>query len=273
MRILYDNKVPSATITASTENADYNFTTAFSEATLARKGRTTSASNQWIQFHFASPVQISYVVVKGLNFTGSTTISLAVNPTAAWSDDYPGGDILADELGNLFVDEFGNNLVDASYLLIENLTASDLIVSNFTELAAQYIRLYIHDPSLSYIELEDVYLGAYLQMPAMIPSQTLPVETFSGFNKTVTGQIFGIDEINYKMATVRFPFVTEAKRQEIITFYETVDIVDPFYMLMWENSLTTEDAIYCKLTRSLDTPKKTTDGTLWQINLEFEEVR
>ena len=100
----------------------------------------------------------------------------------------------------------------------------------------------------------------------------IPNKSNSLAQKSTSGQLYGDRRLNYKSATVNFSGITETERQLIKTFWNTVDVVQPFILLIWEDDLDVEEPIYCSLTKELEWNKADVFGLLWTLSLEFEEV-
>ena len=243
MKILYDNKI--ANISAEVENPDYPFSSALLDSRLTRVGKTIDVEDQVIKF--SATIKADYCVILAHNFTSSATATLEGNDTDVWT----------------------------APSLSETFTAyGDSYVASFDSAEYDYWRITIDDPTntATGLEIGYVFLGEALTMPGFDRSMIIPNKSNSLAQKSTSGQLYGDRRLNYKSATVNFSGITETERQSIKTFWNTVDVVQPFILLIWEDDLDVEEPIYCSLTKELEWNKADVFGLLWTLSLEFEEV-
>lgn len=248
MRILYDNEVLTATITASSETTYFEFDTALVDTRLSRVGRTTGDTSENIVFDMGAAVDVSYVAILAHNLTGSATVTLEGNASDSWG-----------------APSFSQSIT----------AGTDALIENFTEDSYRYWRLTFADASNpdGYIQIGYVYLGTFLQMPGMSPGQIIPRKSNSSSQKSQSGQLYGDVRLKFKAAEINIPVAEESDRTAINTFFNTVDVVRPFILLIWESDLTVEAPIYCNLIEDLAWNKLATrEGLLWTLGLKFEEV-
>ena len=247
MKILYDNHVTSATIDAFSENPDYDFDTALNDTRLSRVGRTVDDATQWIKFSFASAVDVDYMLILAHNITSGATVKVQANATDSW----------------------GSPSIDTAMTY-----NSEYIIHAFSSTESyQYWRFYVDDSSNpdTYIEVGHIFLGEALEMPGFNRNSVIVKNSNSVATKSISGSLYGDTRLKYKAASISFPSVTDTERGLINTFWDTVDVVRPFTMLIWESDLDVEPPIYCALTESLEWNKLEQDGLLWALGLEFEE--
>lgn len=243
MKILYDNKI--ANISASVENPDYPFSSALLDSRLTRFGKTINVEDQEIKF--SATITADYCVILAHNFTSSATVTLEGNDTDVWT----------------------------SPSLSETFTAyGDSLVASFTSAEYDYWRIVISDATNPDGELSVgyIFLGTGLDMPGFNRPKVLGNRSNSIAQKSTSGQLYGDRRLNYKSAEITFPDVTETQRQEIKTFWNTVDVVQPFTLLIWEDDLNVEEPIYCSLTEELSWEQQDYEGLTWSLGLKFEEV-
>lgn len=246
MKILYDNQIFNATINALTENPDYPFTTALIDTRLTKIGRTLDVDDQTFLFSFSAAIDADYFTILNHNFTDSATVKIQANTSDSWG----------------------------SPALDETLTVEDTIIINFSSTETyQYWRLYVDDPTNTdgYLEFSYCYLGEELVMPGMNRAMIIPYKSNSIATKSQSGQLYGDRRLKYKAAQITFNIVDETERQSIIDFWDTVDVVRPFILLIWEDDLDVEPPIYCALTKELEWNKLDLNGLLWSLVLDFEE--
>lgn len=251
MQILYDNQAFNATINALTENPSYPFSTAIGSNTqtqLSRVGRTIDVTSQYIDFSFGSATGVQYVAILGHNITSSATISIQ------------GGTALG---GNTF-----SQSITTEY--------RGVWIVAFTNVESyQYWRLNISDATNpdGYIEIGAVFLGTSLEMPGMNLGQVVSTESASVASPSASGQVYGDRRLNYDIAEIVFIDITESKRQEIKTWISTVDIVQPFVLLIWENDLDVQGPVYSVLTETPQLARSTVPGSnLWGLTMKVREA-
>ena len=218
MQIMYDNKTVSATKTAYTENPNYLLAN-LDYTQLSRRYRSVGASDQWIVF--TGPIKASRLMIAAHNLSVDAEIYIQGNNTNAWT-----------------APSFSQEL---SY-------KSGIITGQFVEATYNYWRLYINDDgsnSPDYIEIGGLYLGTYVQLPGMKIDQKIDNKTTSMKSLSQSGQLYGDKRYKYRSFTVNFPAITNAQKAEITTMWESMDITDPFYLLIWANREDMETPIYC----------------------------
>lgn len=246
MRILYNNLVKTATIAASSENENYLFSTALNDSRLSRYARTIDDSAEWIKFSFGSAVAADYILIQNHNFTSGATVKIQANATDVWTS--PSFDL--------------------------TLTVDDIICAKFSaQQTYQYWRIYIDDSSNpdTYLQISKIFLGTYLDMPGMNLDQSIFRKSTATARKSNSGQLYGEKRLKYKTATITFSDVTNTKKIEIDTFFDYVDIVNPFWLLIWEDDLDIEPPLYASLTKDIEWSRMIYQTLLWQFSLSVEE--
>jgi len=249
MIIPYDNLVGDATITASTENPDYDFTTAFNDKRLSRVGRTTDDDDEWIKFSFTGAVSVSCVCILDNNISSSATITLEGNATDVWT----------------------------SPSFSQSITTSDLFdgiyLKTFTTQSYQYWRLWIDDASNpdTYIQVSQVFLGTYTTFPGMNPGLIVGPNSNSIATKSPSGQLYGDRRIQSQGAEINFTDVSNTNKIAVQTFTTAVDVTECFIMCIWEDSLDIQAPIYCSLIEIPQFQRSQSHGLLWNFSLKIEE--
>ena len=246
MKILYDNLINSATIDSTTANPDYLFSVALVDSRLSRVGRTIDVSDQDVKFSFTSAVDVTYIAITAHNFTSSATVKLQANSSDSWTTP-----------------AFETTLTDCGTWCVDS----------FTKQTYQYWRLFIDDDTNpdGYLEIGYVFLGEELTMPGMNRAMIIPQKTNSVSSKSISGQLYGDKRLNYKAAEIKFDVIEDSERQSIKAFFDYVDVITPFVLLIWEDDLDVEPPIYCNLTEELSWNKLDLSGLLWSLSLKFEE--
>lgn len=249
MRILWDDAVATATLTASTEASNLPVENV-QDSRLSQPWRTSALSDQTILIDAGSGNTINpdMVAVAGHNLTDGCTLKIQGNATDSW--------------GSPTVDETVTH-------------RDDVIVHFFTGSALRYWRLYIDDDSNGdgYIQLGRVMLGAALDMPPVEPGVNLPRVTTSTVTESITGQAYGDRGLVRRVPGFQFPIITEAERQVIMEMWAAVENAEPVVLVVWEDSLTVEGPVYCRLDQD-EIPWELAPqaGVLWRTTLKFVEV-
>ena len=275
MKILYVNAVEDLTPVPSTENSNFKFTTAFDDTRLTRFGKFTGYTSENIKWGSTTPgIDVTDVLIANNNITSSGVVKFQANIIDDFTSPpidvtlarqtngyyyYNVGTITPDQ-DNRYVDENGDFYVDQS---------GNYYV-DFDQANYLYCRFVITDPTNTEpVKLSKAFVGTSITMPGMTPTSELPINTTSVVNQTDSGQIYADKRTQIKGANVSFPVITESQRQDIITFFNTVDITDPFYLLIWESDLDVEPPLYATLT---EPPKfKKLRELLWSLNFGFIE--
>lgn len=247
MIILYQNLVEGAGISALTENPDYIFDTAFNDDRLSRVGRTVADEDQTFTFDLLSAVAVDKVLIQDHNLTSGATILLEGNVTDVWTAP----------------------AYTMSISYNETYIYKDLVNAE----TYRYWRLSVDDASNpdGYIEISKVFLGQGLEMPPINTGVAIPHKSNSSSSKSTSGQLYSNRQLQYKAAAITLSNITESQRQQIKTWWNYVDVVKPFWILLWEDSLDVEPPIYCNLTEEIELTKDVAEGNTWSLNLKFEE--
>ena len=245
MRIIYNNIIDGATITSYSENPQYLFDDAFKDSRLSRVGRTVGHDTEWIKFTLPSAAAATYILIFGHNLTAGATVKLEGNATDVWT----------------------------SPSFSETLTVIDIINKNFTSASYKYWRLTIADASNpdGYIQISKVIIGTYLQMPGFNRVFAMPRKSTSKGDKSPSGQLYGDKRIIFTSAEFKFNGVSQANKVLIDAFFDIVETIKPFVLLVWENSLTTQVPIYCNLTDDLNWAMEDSSGLSWSFTLPVEQ--
>ena len=250
MRILWDAESDDATLTASTEapNLPVEYV---QEPRLSMPWRSTAIDDQWILIDAGSgnTIEPDMVAIAGHNLTSGCTLKIQGNATDSWG---------------------GTPTID------ETIThRDDIIVHVFTGAALRFWRLSIDDDANTdgYLQIGRLMLGTLLQLPYVEPGENLPRETTSVASESISGQAFGDRGIERRVPGFQFPAVTEAERQLLLTMWESVQNIDPVVLVVWEDSLTVEGPIYCRLDQAeIPFQLAREAGLLWTTTLKFREV-
>ena len=186
--------------------------------------------------------------IAGHNLTVGATIKVQAHPTNAWG---------APDLDEAFT------------------WGSGPMMAFFASTAKRFWRFYFDDAANpdTYIQIGRLGLGVALQMPPIEPGAELPVVSTSQPSTSITGQVFGNRGQLLFAPAFSLPIVSEAERQAILTMFAEVHNIQPLFLAVWEDSLTVQAPIYCRITNeSLEFKKAPEAGVLWTLDLGFREV-
>jgi len=246
MRWLYDNKVEASTIYPLTENPDFLFDTALKDTRLSRIGKTLSKEDQTFIFDLGSAYAVNYITILGSNITATAVIKIEGNSSDAW----------------------------VTPAFSQSFTTGQLITYFDTE-TYQYWRLSIDDPDNAEDELTigNIFIGSYLQLPYMGKTQKLPTASSSSSSESVSGQSYMDIGLLYKYGTIVFPVVSDTEKTSIDTAFTFLNKFKPFIMLIWENDLIFQPAIYSKLTTDMDFARVDgITGRTWSLSFAFKQT-
>jgi hypothetical protein len=145
----------------------------------------------------------------------------------------------------------------------------------FASTAKRFWRFEIDDPTNpdGYLQIGRLGLGAALQMPPIEPGAELPVITTSQASTSSTGNVFGNRGRLLLAPAFSLPIISQAERTAILAMFEDVHNIVPVFLAVWEDSLTVQAPIYCRIDQeSLEFKKTPEAGVLWQLEIAFREV-
>jgi len=249
MRILSDNYVKTATITALTEAVGYEFNTALKDTRLSRIARTIDLTSQTIVFDLGSAKAIDYFAIIKHNLTSSAIIHIQGNASDVWTAP----------------------TVDVTVTW----TVNNIIYNWSSAQTYRYWRITISDATNTdtFISMSKVYLGGYVQLPNMGKSQKLNVSSTSDVAESVSGQSYGDPGYFYLSGDVTFPIIEDSEKLTIETLFRLTDKYTPVILLIWENDLTIQPPIYSRITNDMMFTR--IDGMVgrkWSLNFSFKEV-
>lgn len=150
-----------------------------------------------------------------------------------------------------------------------------IMVSFFTSDTCRFWRFLIDDPDNEdgYLQIGRLALGSYLQMPPIEPGMTLPSGTTTSVTVAASGQSFADIGQVYLQPAFSFPLITTAERTNVEAMWRAVEQHTPIFLVVWEESLTVQRPIYCRIKRDLLSWQKASEaGVMWSLDLDFEEA-
>jgi hypothetical protein len=276
MKIFYDNEIDNTTITPSSENSNFPFT-ALLDNRLSRFGRFTGKDSEYLIFNNTTGIPFTEILIADNNFTENAVVKFQAHIENVWTDPYidvtltrlengyyyynftpapepATSNFYIDETADTYADESGNNY------------------SDYDKAYYIYCRLIITDTTnTTPLKISKVFIGNGLTMPGIDPSCDLSTKSNSVIQRNLTGQIFTDKRIQLKSGKFKFPLISETQKNELKTLFTTVDITDPFFLLIWENELDKEPPFYAVLSDNLNLKK--IDSNYYSTSFEFEEVK
>ena len=279
MRVLYNNIIKNATINPSTQATGYEASVSLKDSRLARKWRSTGLDWQGFDIFDASSPSATYCVIAAHNLTSDAVANIYGSTDAlTWTLIAPvlpirATNYLYDSAGDYLVDETGDPCATYDYpspLVV----LRDTRIASFSSVGYPYYRVSVYDPLNpdGFYEIGHVYIGESLTLPSMAPDMEIPTTSTADVSSSLAGQRYGDSRVRLKTASIKAPAITNDQKIDIETWFDTVDIIDPFWLLVWESDLWAEMPIYCALTKDLKW-KKDAVGTSWTLDFEFLEVR
>jgi hypothetical protein len=246
MRAVYNNLAKTTTYSAFTEHPRYTVAATMAVDQLSTQARTLGITSEWIKMSFTAPVAVDYFCIVSHNLTSSATVYIQANATDVWT----------------------------SPSVNEVCTVATLMTHKFaTTQTYRYWRVTFADATNTdgYIRFSKLWLSRYIDLPAFSLSPSLPYTSNAESNFSVTGQLYADRRIRYKSGEITFPILTYTDVANINTFFDVVDTVLPFILLIWENDLTIEPAIYCSLTDSFNYKFDEVSGGISNATLKFRQ--
>jgi hypothetical protein len=214
MKVLYENKIKDATITYSSETYLYEAANVVSIDSL--ETWRSDDVDDYLVFEVTAG-SFDCIGIKNHNFTSDVTITLEANSSDSWGS--PAFSETIDYRADTIFQYFTAPVSDYAFwrIHIEDATNTDL-----------------------YVEMGTVYLGNYLTLSPMTPSHKFTYNTNSTNFFSTSNQVFGDSRLNYKEYSITYPNVLNADRLLLETWFNYSKNVTPFFMAIWEDSLTIE---------------------------------
>ena len=247
MRLLYDNKILDATISASSEDPNYEADN-LQNTVLAKVYRSVTDSTI---IKISTRITASYLFILNHNLTSTAVITLEGNDTDAW--------------GAPSFQETVNYDSDKCYL-------------NFNEATYNYWRLVITDDDTNadgYIEIGLLFLSTYLQMPGVKLDQQIDKKSDSNISISYSGQAYGEERYSYRNPSFNFPYLSHDERHSLNTMFDNNKNVKPMICLIWANNFGIESPMYCVIDQKNLQFKRNDENpghSAWSTKIKFREV-
>jgi hypothetical protein len=247
MRLHWKNLIAGASLTAT--NGDPNYpVSALLDIHLTNVFRFVDLTGGNIDIDLGSAQAVSSVGIIG-NLTASATITLKGNSSVSWT----------------------------SPPVNETMVAADRnLMHYFTETSYRYWRIEITDSGNpeGYIEVANIFLGNYLQMPPVAPDSSHEDESMSSRQFSPNGQPFSVVRPQRQRFSFTYPAVSESERQALRGAFAEVGIHTPVWLVVWENSFDVQEPAYVLFEENfLRWRKNKENGLLWETDLSFVESK
>lgn len=245
MRVLNNNKLGLGTLTYSSQLERYPFIKAFTDNALSCWGKFSGNTDQYLQVTYSSAIKIYYAYILNANIGTAGTVVLQCS-----NDGF------------------------ASIGAACNLTqyGKDWIYRNDSGLNYKAYRIVCTDPTVTYIRLSKLYLGGYTQMPGM-SEISKPIKSNAKSDKSDSGQLYGYKVTQLRQLNVSFDFADADEYEAVINWWETYDKVKPTYVLLFEDTMSKRNNLYCNIADDFEPKQAINEGELHSFNLKFEECK
>jgi hypothetical protein len=250
MICLWRNQLDDYTLEASSEQGNYP-ASYLQDPRLVISWRTTGVSDETIKIDAGAgeTITATSIAIAGHNLTAAATIKIQANATDAWGDPSIDETVTWD---------------------------ADIITDLFTNSTGyRFWRFYFDDDANGdgYLEIGRLFLGTRLQMPKIEPGVDIPYQDTSVVSTSISGESYGDEGVIIRAPAFRFPHLTDTERGNILSMWREVKKVKPIFLLIWEDSLDVEGAIYCRINMDeLAFAKDAQPGIGWALEIEFTEV-
>jgi hypothetical protein len=249
MRIAYDNEIDntSYTLIASTEDASYPKENIQKLAlNEVWHSDTDTAEYIGVDAGAGNTITVTVAIIAGHNITNSATVI-----------KLQGSD-----------DNFSSTPVDESFTY-----NSDKMYEFIGSASHRYWRVLVTDTTNpdSYIAIGRIFFGTYLTITNSFANSFEEVNNDTSTSSlSISGQTYGDIGIISKSYELNLPYMANAEKLNVTTFYEDVKTVDPYFLIFDENDLTTLAPIYCKNT----TPMQFSHykSAIWSARFAVQEV-
>jgi hypothetical protein len=248
MRAVYNNLAKTATFSSLTEHPRYTVAATMAVDQLSTQARTLGITSEWTKITFTAPVAVDYFCIVSHNLTSAATVYIQANATDVWT----------------------------SPSVNEVCTVATLITHKFTTTQTyRYWRVTFADPTNTdgYIRFSKLWLSRYMDFPAFSLTPSLPYTSNAEQSFSITNQLYADRRIRYKSGEITLPVTTYTDINNVNAFFDIVDLTLPFILLIWENSLDIEPAIYCALTDSLGWKYDEISGGISNVIIKFRECK
>ena len=249
MKLIYDSWLDDYTLEASSAAA--NFPAAnVQQIHLAKPWRTIGIVDESILIDagFGNTLNPTAAAIAGHNLSSGATVKIQGNDADLW------------------VGPTVNETI---------IWRAGVMTYFFTGSGLRFWRFHFADAANpdGYIQAGRLMLGDHLQMPAVQPDVNLPRRTTSRRVESITGQVYTDRGVSFRVPGFVVPVVTEAERQAMQVMWDEVENAGPLVLVIWEDSLAIENAIYCVLDQDeLPWQLAAEPGVLWNTALQFREV-
>lgn len=228
MKIIADNYIDDATLTASTENPQYTVDN-IQDPHLSSKFRFTAKTSESIVVDYGTAVECDSIAILGHNLTASATLKIQGNSSDSWT----------------------------SPPLDETITAStDEIAHFFTAGTYRYWRFTFSDTAntSSYIELGRLFLYSATTISRVFTNSFVEnhVDTSRRYY-SISGQVYGVKGITYRVYQLDFSYWSTDMVNTVLQIKEDTRGITPIVVVLDEDNMTKIKPIYCVIENDVNT--------------------
>lgn len=248
MRLLWDNKVDSGTITANSEASNYPVSNIV-HIHLSRQWRSTGDTSEWIKIDAGAgnTITADSVAILQHNISSGATVKIQANATDVWT----------------------------APSIDETITYnSGIIFKFFTNTTGyRYWRLLVEDPSNpdGYIEIGRLFLCTYYQVEKSFQKAFTEEKTNTDqLSYSLSGQLYADIGIEFKRYALTFPYWNNTAKQAIETMVTMIGKHKPLVLFLDENNTDKLLPVYCHI--ESDIKYSHIHNYIWQGAVTFQEV-
>lgn len=248
MRILYDNKIIDAVLSAI--NVNPNFPAANIQDTRLAKFFKASIDGT-VRIIIDGLITATDIAILGHNLPEGTITRIEANNTDEWSTP-----------------AFSQSLT----------WRSNIIHGNFNSKTYPFWSVFIDDfgsGAEDFAKVGSLFLGTGITLPGMKPNQSIPYATTSRSSIGFSGQAYGDQGYRFREFKVNFNGMTNDQKSAIQTMFDMVENTKPVVLLIWESDLDFEPPMYCIIDeKDLGWKKISSNryGRVWNLDLKLQEV-
>ena len=232
MKILYDNLLKTATLTATNENSNYPI---------------ANVHHKWQKKYFLATTTSTVITAVLPTATTITAIALSYHNLSSCTARVYNAD---------------NELLDVWTIPVANQTEayydSALLVKKVTLTCASAGTLYIGE----------VFVGTALSL-SKSADQNIPLESTDNATLSSDGQVSGRQGSLLRSATITLPVLLYTERQSMETAYQSCGLLTPFFLDLWDLSHASFPPVYGRFTSELSITHAKDGDT---VTFSFQEV-
>jgi hypothetical protein len=275
LKVLYDNYLKGATITAGSEDPAYPVTNITHQFLEKKYQAIDGDSSSIITIDLGSLKTIS-LIAYGYNNTDGNLYNGVINLKQSATDGILLQQSAVDGIKTEQADYI--DFFDASNVFTERkqvVTGEEYNFSYFTPLECRYIKLYLSADETLY--LGGMAVGTPLNFEYLQTNPQLPLKSRDKPTRTDGGQLLPNSKPMLRKWTVVLPYatVTNEVRKQVLTMIKTIGSSTPVWADLWdgdtENLEVSEEPMYCNIIAN--SCRLSSTSRAYTIGLTLEECR